>query len=120
MELRPANVLLGSALLVGASTAVFPVVDRLGGLGTNLFQVVTIFGFTIAGAITSFTYADTHHWLGWCCSFFPNLVFFLIPSVGIYEATRGRWPARCSVAIVGWCVFYLASVFWLFPATDGL
>lgn len=111
MELRPANILLGTALLVGASTVAFPFVDSLGGLGTNLFQIVTVFGFTIAGAITSFSYADTHHAVEWCCSLVPNLIFFLIPALGIYEAAHGRWPARCSIAIVGWCAFYLASVF---------
>ena len=112
---RAKQILLAVTLLVGLSTAAFPFVDASGG-GTNLFVIVGVFGFSVAGAMTSFQYADTHHALGWCCALVLNLFFFLIPAAGIWRAARHRSQAWCSVAIIGWCVFYLASLFWLFPA----
>jgi hypothetical protein len=104
MELRPPMALWGTALLVAVSTAAFPFIDTSGG-GPTLFDFVTVFGFQLAGAVTSFQYADTHHALGWWCSLGPNLMFFLIPAAGIWRITRHRAQAWCTIAIVLWCVF---------------
>jgi hypothetical protein len=110
MQLRPGMILFGAIFLVGLSTAAFPFID----VGTTLFQIVVIYGFGLAQSVTSSDYADTHHALVWCCALVPNLAFFLIPAGGIWLATndRRRW---CAAATLGWCIFYLACLFWLFP-----
>jgi hypothetical protein len=112
-------ILFGTTLLAGVSTAAFPFAEIFG-RETSLFECVSLAGFSLAAAVTSFQYADTHHALVWCCALVPNLLFFLIPAAGIWGAARNRWQAWCSVAIIGWCVFYLASLFWLFPGTIDL
>jgi hypothetical protein len=116
MPLRPTKILLATACLVGASTAAFPNVT---GYGTILFQLVALNAWGIVADITSGSYADTHHPVVWSVALVLNLMVFLIPAIGIWLAGRKRWPTGCSVAMFGWCVFYLLSLFWLFPATDG-
>jgi hypothetical protein len=113
---NPTKILLAAAGLVGASTAALPGVT---GYGTNLFQLVALGAWGIVAAITSDLYADTHHPVAWSVAFVLNLVLFLIPASGIWLTARNRWPVGCSVGISAWCIFYLASLFWLFPATDG-
>ena len=117
--MRPTRILFATSLLVALSTAAFPFFEASGG-DTNLFDIVAIYGFLLAGAMTSQQYADPHHALAWCCALVPNLLLFLIPAAGIWRAAHNRWQTWCSVAIVGWCVFYLASLFWLFPGTVDL
>src|SRR5947208_3374105 len=97
VTLEPTKILLATAGLVGASTAVLPSVT---GYGTILFQVVALGAWGIVAAVTSGLYADTHHPVIWLSG-------------------RRRWTSGSSVVILAWCTFYLASLFWLFPATDG-
>jgi hypothetical protein len=73
----------------------------------------------IVALATSGQFADTHHAVLWPVVALVNLSLFLIPAAAINLATRKHWPGCCSVATLAWCGFYLASLFWLFPATDG-
>jgi hypothetical protein len=116
MPLHPTKVLLAAACMVGASTAALPSVT---GYGTIVFQIVAFSAWDIAVSITSGRYVDRHHALLWSVALILNLALFLIPATGIWFAARKRWSVACSVAILAWCMFYLASLFWLFPATDG-
>jgi len=116
MPLRPTKMLLAAACIVGASTAALPGVT---GYGTILFQLVAFGAWGFAASVTSGRYVDTHHALLWSVALALNLAAFLIPAAGIWLAAHKRWPAVCSVAILVWCLFYLLSLFWLFPATDG-
>ena len=116
MPLHPTKVLLATAGLIGASTAAPPSVT---GYGTILFQIVALGAWGIVAALSSGLYADTHHPVVWSVALVLNLLLFLIPAAVIWLTARKRWPVGCSVAILAWSVFYLASLFWLFPATDG-
>jgi len=102
--------------MIAASTAAFPSIT---GYGTNLFQAVALNAWVIVAAITSGLYADTHHPIVWSVALMLNLLLFLIPAAGVWLVAKKRWPVACSVAILSWSLFYLASLFWLFPATDG-
>ncbi len=114
--MRPTKIFFMAASLVGASTSVLPYVT---GYGTSLFQVVALGAWGIVAAITSDAFADTYHSIVWAVALVLNLILFLIPASAILFAARKRWPVWCSVAIFSWSVFYLSSLFWLFPATDG-
>lgn len=114
--MRPTKILLAAACMVGASTVAL---INASGYGTSLDQIVELGAASIVAAITSDRFADTHHPVVWSVALVWNLILFLIPATGIWLAARKRWPAACSVAILAWCLFYLASLFWLFPAADG-
>lgn len=116
MPLHPTKVLLAAGGVIAATTAALPSIT---GYGTILFQVVALGAWGIVAAITSGLYADTHHPVVWSVALVLNLLLFLIPAAGVWLVARKRWPAACSVAILSWSLFYLASLFWLFPATDG-
>ena len=112
----PTRVLLATAGAVGASTAFIPGVT---GYGTVLYQVVALGGWAIVAALTSSAYADTHDWAILSAALVLNLLLFSIPAAVIWLACRKRWPAASSGIMLAWCAFYLASLFFLFPATDG-
>ena len=112
----PGRVLLGSTLLVGASTIPLSSVT---GYGTVPFQVVAFSAWNVLARMTSAVYADTHHGSVWVVAAILNMTYFLIPATGIYLPTRRRWPTFSAVGILAWLGFYLASLFVLFPAKDG-
>jgi hypothetical protein len=116
MALHPTKILIAAACMVGASTAALL---NVAGYGTVLSQIVVLGAWFVVAAITSGAYADTHHSVLWPVALSLNLILFLIPASGIWLATSKPRPSWCSVAILGWLAFYLASLFWLFPATDG-
>jgi hypothetical protein len=116
MALQPTKTLLTTACFVGASTALLP---RVTGYGTDLFQIVALGAWMLVARATSGEYADRHHPAMWFVALCLNLLLFLVPTTGIWLVARRRWPERCSLAIVGFGLFYIASLFWLFPATDG-
>jgi hypothetical protein len=110
------KILLATAFTVAASTALLP---RVAGYGTTLYEVVTFYAWAIVALVTSGFFADTHHSVLWPVVALVNVALFLVPAAAISLATRKRSPACCSLATLAWCGFYLASLFWLFPATDG-
>ena len=116
MPFRPKSALVGAACIVAATTIALPNVT---GYGTLLFQLVAFSAWAIVASLTSGVYADTHHPVLWIVAACTNLLAFLIPEAVIWFPARKRWPLICSLATVAWCGFYVASLFWLFPATDG-
>ena len=92
---------------------------RVTSYGTILYQLVVLGAWTILAKLTSGVYAHTHLPVLWIVTSATNLMVFLIPEAVIWFSTRKRWPVICFIATCVWCGFYLLSLFWLFPATDG-
>jgi len=116
MRLMPTRILLLTASAVGASTIFLPYVT---GYGTVLFQTVVGEAWGIIAALTSGNYADLHHGPVWFVAFLLNLILFIIPALIIWMVFRKRSQFACSSFIFIWFFFYMASLFVLFPATDG-
>ncbi len=116
MRLLPERILLLTAGAVGASTALLPSVT---GYGTILSQTVVLGAWGIVAALTSGKFADLHHGPVWSVAFILNLILFFVPALIVWIVLRKRSPKVCSSVILVWFVFYLASLFFLFPATDG-
>jgi hypothetical protein len=116
LVLSPSSALLATAGVVGVSTAFFPAVS---GYGTVLYQVVGLSGWAILAALTSDIYADTHDIPLTLAALVVNVLVFLIPGAVIWLISRRHWPRACVAILLVWCAFYLASLFILFPATDG-
>jgi hypothetical protein len=114
--LTPTRVLLASAVAVGASTAALPFVT---GYGTQLFAAVALSAWSVVAGVASAPFADAHHGPVWFVALFVNLAFFLVPAVPVFFATRRRWPMLSTLLTSAWLAFYLAALFFLFPATDG-
>jgi hypothetical protein len=104
-----------AAGIVAASTAGLPSVT---GYGTNLFQIVVFTSWGILARVTSGSFADTHHFVLWPIVCLLNVFLFLVPEFVIWLVTRRHW-LLFSGATLMWCAFWIASLFWLFPATDG-
>ena len=107
--------LIAVSTAVGVGTAFLPGIT---GYGTKLSQIVVLGAYAIIAAITSNNFADQHHGPIWLVALFLNLLLFLIPAFIIWLSMRRR-QVSCSITLLGWCAFYLASLFLLFPATDG-
>jgi hypothetical protein len=116
MTSRPSKTLLVATGVVAASAIVFP---KVRGYGTGLFQLVVLVAWRIVATITSDRYADSHHAPLWPVAWALNLLLFLLPAALLWALARKRWPILCTLATITWCAFYMASLFWLFPATDG-
>jgi hypothetical protein len=112
----PTRALFLCTLAVAGSTAALPWVQ---GYGTKLGQVVVLGAWGLLAAVTSGRYADLHHGPLWALALLLNLVLFLILAGPWWFLTRRRFPRASVVILVVWCVFYLSSLFYLFPATDG-
>jgi hypothetical protein len=110
------RILLICAIVVAASTIVFPTV---GGYGTVLYQFVVLGAWSILAASSSGQYADFHHGQLWSIALVLNLLIFLVPAALISLITRRKWPAQGAVIIAVWCALYLSFLFFLVPATDG-
>jgi hypothetical protein len=112
----PRHVLVGSISLVGVSTAVLPSVT---GYGTGLFQIVVLGAWSIVAHLSSGRFADQHQGPVWFVALLLNVVLFLVPALVVYLPGRKRLPMLTMIVLVSWLGFYLASLFFLFPATDG-
>jgi hypothetical protein len=112
----PNRTLLASLVAVAASTAAFPWIR---GYGTDLFQIVALGAAALVARVTSDAYADQHLAPVLAVALVLNLVLFGLPATLIWGVTRVRWKRFCVYALLSWCAFYVASLFLLFPATDG-
>ncbi len=110
------HVLVGSASLVALSTAVLPSVT---GYGTTLFQIVVLGAWSIVAHLSSGAFADQHQGPVWFVTLILNVVLFLVPALAVYVPGRKRLPMLTVVVLLSWLSFYLASLFFLSPATDG-
>jgi hypothetical protein len=116
MKITP-NVVLASTIgVVGLSTSLLPFVR---GYGTVLFQIVVLGAWRIVAGLTSGEFADHHHGPVWVTALLLNMVAFSVPAIAAWLFLRRRVPVLCSLVVSCWCLFYLASLFILFRATDG-
>ncbi|MGH9645093.1 MAG: hypothetical protein ACRD3Q_22035, partial [Terriglobales bacterium] len=115
-RLTPNRTFVVSLSAVAASTVALPWIH---GYGTLLFQIVVLGAWELLSKMTSQFYADRHHAPLWMIALVLNALLFAIPSTLIWALTRATWPRLSVYALMGWFIFYLASLFVLFPATDG-
>jgi hypothetical protein len=113
----PATItLIVVTVLVALSTGALYAVT---GYGTMLFQLVMLGAWGAVAKIASPAYADNHALPLVAATLVLNLVYFLVPAVAAWLALRKRWPRVSSTVSALWCIFYVACLFILFPATDG-
>ena len=113
---KPGTVLIVGISLVALSTVFFPFIY---GYGMMLFQLVVLLAWSVVAAVSSGVFADQHHEFIWPIAVLLNVAFFAIVAVPIWLIAKTRMPKAGSVVLVVWTLFYVASLFWLFPATDG-
>jgi len=89
------------------------------GYGTIWFQIVTLYGWHFAQAVTSVGFVQRHREWGWAVAGLLNTIMFAIPTLVVWWVCRTRWSNVGRLLVAVWCVFYLASLFFLFRATDG-
>ena len=115
-SLSPTKAFWASCAFVIGSTLAVPFVA---GYGTNLFQGVVLGAWSIVAALTSDAFANLHKFVVWLVAAALNVALFAVPAAGVVLVTRRRWPVAGTRLLVFWLLFYLASLFILFPATDG-
>jgi hypothetical protein len=116
MQATPRNVLAVTTGAVAASTALLPSVT---GYGTLLSQAVVLGSWGVVARLVSSRFADQHDGAVWGVAVLVNGLLFFVPALVIYALTH-RKRRRLGVGLLlGWCLLYLASLFWLFPAADG-
>jgi hypothetical protein len=104
------------AVMVAMSSMVLPSVK---GYGTVLFQLVAFSGYVLVAIASSQSFAEQNMAIVWTISAMLNVLYFVIPGWIIYRFSREKWQTRSAVLIWCWLLFYLASLLYLFPATDG-
>ena len=109
-------VLICSGMVVGTATAMFPQVT---GYGTILFQLVVFSAWRIVALLSSDRFADLHHGVLFSVAFLINLAAFFLVAAPIWALCRNRASRFGSVLLLSWLLFYVACLFFLFPATDG-
>jgi hypothetical protein len=110
------RVFFTSGVAVALTTVSFPYVT---GYGTSLFQLVVLGAWSLIAHLSSGLFADHHHGILYLVALLLNLVGFSFLAVPLWLCFRNRATRFGSFAIVGWTVFYVAMLFFLFPATDG-
>jgi hypothetical protein len=108
--------LWATTAVVGAATLVCPF---LSGYGTVLGQIVGLGGYILLEALLTTEMAEKHIPLIWVVAIVINVGLYFVPALELLHATRKRWPTACVTLLIAWCLFYLACLFVLFPATDG-
>jgi hypothetical protein len=101
---------------VAVSTAGLPWVT---GYGTQLFEVVALSAWAVIARVTSDHYAGEHHGAVWVVAALINVLTFWLIAGPLWVLTRKRLPALGLAGLLGFTVFYIASLFWLIPANDG-
>jgi hypothetical protein len=105
-----------ASTLVAASTCALPFVT---GYGTVLFQLVVLTAWSLVASATSGLFADHHHEVVWPVALLLNLTAYGAPLVLLRLCVKRASTTVRVGAVVVWTTFYLASLFVLFPATDG-
>jgi hypothetical protein len=105
-----------ASIAVAVSTAAFPSVKSY---GTVLLQIVAFTAWTLLERVTSGEYASHHHGVLWIVAALVNVFGFWILAVPLWALARKRSQSVALSALAGLCALYIASLFWLYPATDG-
>lgn len=110
------HVLMVTTGTVVAAAALLPLVR---GYGTALYQAVVLGSWGLVARLASPQFADRHDLVVWTVAALINGLLFLLPAVLIWILTRKRRARLGMGLLVAWSLFYLASLFFLFPAADG-
>jgi hypothetical protein len=110
------RVFFTSGVAVALTTVSLPYVT---GYGTTLSQLVVLGAWWLIAHLSSGRFADNHQGILYLVALLLNLVGFSFLAVSLWLCFRNRATRFGSFAIVGWTVFYVAMLFFLFPATDG-
>jgi hypothetical protein len=102
--------------VVALSTGALPFVT---GYGTVLSQLVVLGAWSLVASATSGSFANHHHEVVWPVALLLNLLGYAAPMVLVRFCLKWTSPAVRVGWIIVWTVLYLASLFVLFPATDG-
>ncbi|MDP3070332.1 MAG: hypothetical protein Q8N18_08595 [Opitutaceae bacterium] len=116
VPVRARRSFIACTTIVAASTFLFPVVT---GYGTILYQWIVLGSWALIAKATSGQFANHHHGAMWILAFFLNVGVFLVPATVIWAISSRRLPRTYVAMLTSWMLFYLASLFILFPATDG-
>jgi hypothetical protein len=108
----PTKALLAGTIVVGCAPLALWHLE----IATHLAYIVMFGAAGILARLSSEQFVDTHH--GWLFTGMAilNLALFLIVAVPIWASVRRRNPKLASTLIACWSVFYLACLFFLFPA----
>ncbi len=116
MRPTPKQLLIGTTGAVAAATGFLPTVS---GYGTVLYQAVVLGSWGLVARSVSSGFADQHDGVVWAVATLLNGLVFFIPAWILYAVTWRRRPRLGAGLLMAWCLFYLASLFYLFPALDG-
>ena len=109
----PRVTLLASCLLVGGTWLVLQLL--LQDPWTILFLVIALGSDILVRYVTSGLFADMYWPVVIAVQVFFSVVFFAGPGLAISWLGGGRLPpARISLLIVAWLIFYIASLAFLF------
>lgn len=116
MRATPKNTLVMTTGAVAASTALL---TQVSGYGTVLSQAVVLVGWQVVASFASSQVADQNHVAVWVVAVLINALLYFVPA-SVVSVLTGEKRARLGVGLLLlWCLFYLALLFVLFPASDG-
>jgi hypothetical protein len=116
MNITPRGALAGTAVAVGVSAAIIPVIHSE---PTMLCLVIGLCAWSLVAYLRSGPFADGHISLVLTAAVALHMVCFSLPAAAIWASLRDRRPRRCSVLVGLWCLCYLLFLFELFPAAAG-
>lgn len=114
--IEPRVPLLTGTIIAAAATLLLPAIT---GYGTILFQWVVLGAWGLVAKVTSSAFADHHSAATWTVAFCLNVGAFFLPASILRLSLARLWPRLYAVTMIGWILLYLASLLFLFPATDG-
>ena len=110
------RVFLLCIVIAALSTVGMPYIE---GYGTMLAQIVGLGAWALVAAASSGMFADQHHEIIWPIAASLNVVLYSVVATPVYLLLRRRAPKALLVFLVLWLMFYVACLYFLFPATDG-
>jgi hypothetical protein len=92
---------------------------HISGYGTILYQFLIFRSWGMVKSYTSASFADQHSLIVWLLVGSLTLALFLIPAGIIVLFSRRFFSAYDRAFLMVWTFFFIACLFFLFPATDG-
>ena len=111
-----AKAVVAATTLVALSTCGLPFVT---GYGTILDQLVVLGASSLVASATSELFANRHQEVVWPVALLLNLLAYGAPMIFLRFCLMKAPTAVRGGGVFVWTAFYLASLFVLFPATDG-
>jgi hypothetical protein len=114
--ITPRSTLIGATAAVGFSALVNPAAHIY---PTALSLVVALCAWGVVAFLKSSQFADAHFPAVWTAAVVLHMICFSIPGIAIWLGLRNRQPRLCSALVGIWCLCYLLSLYFLFPAPVG-